>query len=246
MRNIKLIIEYDGTNYCGWQTQKNARSIQETIQDAIFKITSSRPELHGSGRTDAGVHAKGQVANFLIDSKIQAERFAFALNAVLPEDIVIKSSSEVGLDFHSRFNAVGKQYGYHIINSRQPSALHRHYAYYVNYCEKLNISEMLAACEHLKGTHDFEAFMAQGSNIKDTVRTIYDIKLVKEEDLIKLIFHGNGFLYNMVRILSGTILYCGIGKIQTKDIPQILADKDRTRAGKTLPAHGLYLEKVLY
>ena len=246
MRNIKLIIEYDGTNYSGWQAQKNASSIQQTIQDAIEKITGCRPELHGSGRTDAGVHARGQVANFLIDSKIKAERFAFALNAVLPEDIVIKSSCEMDMDFHARFSAVGKQYSYHIINSRQRTALHRHYAHYVNYCEKLDLSEMRMACGHLIGTHDFEAFMAQGSSIKDTVRTIYDIKLVQDEDLIKLIYHGNGFLYNMVRILSGTILYCGIGKINTKDIPAIIASKDRTSAGITLPPHGLYLEKVFY
>lgn len=246
MRNIKLIIEYDGTNYSGWQVQKNAASIQETIQDALEKITGSRPELHGSGRTDAGVHAKGQVANFLIDSKIKADRFAFALNAVLPEDIVVKSSSEMALDFHARFNAVGKQYSYHIINSRQRSALHRQYAHYVNYCEKLDKNEMLIACQHLTGTHDFAAFMAQGSSIKDTVRTIYEIKLVQEEDLIKLTYQGNGFLYNMVRILSGTILYCGIGKINAANIPEIIASKDRTRAGITLPPHGLYLEKVLY
>ena len=246
MRNIKLVIEYDGTNYCGWQTQKHANSIQETIQDAIEKITGQRPNLHGSGRTDAGVHALGQVANFLIDSKIAAERFAFALNAVLPEDSVVKSSREMDLDFHARFSAKGKQYSYHIINSRQPSAIYRKFSHYVNYCEKLNIDEMKAACQHLKGTHDFEAFMAQGSPVKDTVRTIYDIRLDQQGELIKLTYNGNGFLYNMVRILSGTILYCGIGKLSAKDIPDILASKDRTRAGKTLPPQGLYLEKVLY
>lgn len=246
MRNIKLIIEYDGTNYCGWQAQKNAKSIQETIQEAIEKIAGCRPELHGSGRTDAGVHARGQVANFLIDSKIKAERFAFALNAVLPDDIVIKSSCEMDIDFHSRFNAIGKQYSYYIINSRQRSALYRHYAHYVNYCEKLDFNEMREACKRLIGTHDFAAFMAQGSSIKDTVRTIYDIKLVLDEDLIKLTYHGNGFLYNMVRILSGTILYCGIGKINSENIPEIITSKDRTKAGITLPPHGLYLEKVLY
>jgi tRNA pseudouridine38-40 synthase len=246
MRNIKLIIEYDGTNYCGWQAQKNGISIQATIQDAIEKITGCRPELHGSGRTDAGVHAKGQVANFHIDSKIKGERFAFALNAVLPEDIVILQSEDVDLDFHSRFNAIGKQYSYHIINRQQPTALYRKYAHYVNYCSKLDIEKMKQACELLKGTHDYAAFMAQGSSIKDTVRTVYDIVLEQKDELIKLSFHGNGFLYNMVRIMSGTILYCGIGKIKAEDIPEIIASKDRTKAGITLPPHGLYLEKVMY
>ena len=232
MRNIKLVIEYDGTNYCGWQTQKHDSSIQETLQDAIEKITGCRPNLNGSGRTDAGVHALGQVANFLIDSKIPAERFAFALNAVLPEDIVVKSSEEADEAFHARFSAVGKQYSYHIINSRQPSAIHRKYAHYVNYCEKLNIDEMQKACSHLTGIHDFAAFMAQGSKVKDTTRTIYEIKLTQDGDLM--------------RILSGTILYCGIGKLAAEDVPEIILTKDRTRAGITLPPHGLYLEKVFY
>jgi tRNA pseudouridine38-40 synthase len=246
MRNIKLIIEYDGTSYCGWQTQKHDSSIQQTLQDAIEKITGCRPSLHGSGRTDAGVHALGQVANFQIDSKIPSERFAFALNAVLPEDIVVKSSEEVSEDFHARFSAIGKQYSYHIINSRQPSAIHRRYAHYVNFCEKLDMEGMKQACEHLTGTHDFAAFMAQGSKVKDTTRNIYDIKLTQEGERIKLTYHGNGFLYNMVRILSGTIIYCGIGKLSAHEVPKILLSKDRTQAGITLPPHGLYLEKVFY
>lgn len=246
MRNIKLIIEYDGTNYCGWQAQKNARSIQETIQDAIEKITGTRPELHGSGRTDAGVHALGQVANFMIDSRIPAERFAFALNAMLPPDIVIKDSFEESLDFHARFSAVGKQYSYLIINSKHPTALYKNLAYHISYCDKLSLENMREACRHLMGTHDFASFMSQGSNIKDTVRTIYSIDMKLDGEFIKLTFRGNGFLYNMVRILSGTILYAGIGRIDPKEIPEIIASKQRVRAGKTLPPHGLYLEKVIY
>ncbi|MDF2839935.1 MAG: tRNA pseudouridine synthase [Clostridia bacterium] len=246
MRNIMLIIEYEGTNYCGWQSQKNVISIQETIEAALEKITGSRPIIYGSGRTDKGVHALGQTANFFTESKIHAEKFAFALNAVLPRDIVIKTSYEVDMNFHARYHAKSKKYTYLILNSRQPTALYRNLAYHVSYCDKLNIDEMRRASQHFLGTHDFTAFMATGSSIRSTVRTIYDINIIEDEDFIKLTYHGNGFLYNMVRIISGTILFAAIGKIDSNEIPKTIATKDRTKVGKTLPAHGLYLEKVLY
>lgn len=246
MRNIKLIIEYEGTNYCGWQSQKNANSIQETIQDAIEKITGSRPNLNGSGRTDAGVHAYGQVANFFTESRIPGEKFAFALNAVLPKDIVIKASYEAEMDFHARYSAKGKQYSYLLLNSKQPTAIYRNLAYHISYCDKLNIEQLEIASQHFIGTHDFSGFMATGSSIKSTVRTIYDINVIQNEDLIKITYYGNGFLYNMVRILSGTLLYASIGKINPLDIPEMIMSKDRSKVGITLPAHGLYLEKVLY
>jgi tRNA pseudouridine38-40 synthase len=246
MRNIKLVIEYEGTNYCGWQIQKNVNSIQETIQKAIERITGSMPNLNGSGRTDAGVHALGQVANFETESKIPAERFAFALNAVLPKDIVIKASSEAETDFHARYSAIGKQYSYLILNSKQPTALYRNLAYHVSYCEKLDINELITASKGFLGTHDFYGFMSTGSSIKDTTRTIYDIDATQNGEFIKLTFKGNGFLYNMVRIMSGTLLYTGIGKIKANQISEIITAKDRTKAGITLPAHGLYLDKVLY
>jgi tRNA pseudouridine38-40 synthase len=241
-----LTIEYDGTNYCGWQSQKNTNSIQETIQIAIQKITGSMPKLNGSGRTDAGVHAYGQTANFVTESKVPAEKFAYALNAVLPRDIVIKASCEVDMNFHARYSAVGKEYSYLILNSKQPTALYRNLAYQVSYCEKLNINEMQVAGQKFVGTYDFSGFMSTGSSIKNTIRTIHEIKIVQNEDFIKLTYRGNGFLYNMVRIISGTILYAGVGKIDSKDILEIIASKNRTKAGITLPAYGLYLEKVLY
>lgn len=246
MRNIKLVIEYDGTNYCGWQTQKNAVSIQDTIQNAILEITGKRPVLSGSGRTDAGVHAYGQVANFIIDSKIPAESFTFVLNSVLPKDIVIKSSTEVDMDFHSRFSAVGKEYSYLLINSRQPTALYRNLAYHVSYCDRLDIDKMKAASKHFIGTYDFSSFMSTGSDIIDTVRTIYDVRISQNDEFIKITYHGNGFLYNMVRIISGTLFYAAIGKIEPGDIPDIILLKCRDKAGITLPAQGLYLEKVFY
>ncbi len=246
MRNIKLVIEYEGTNYCGWQSQKNVISIQDTIQDAIFKITGSRVELIGSGRTDGGVHALGQVANFIIDSEIKAERFAFALNWILPHDIVIKNSCEVDMDFHSRYCAVGKQYSYLLLNSRQPTALYRNLAHHISYCDKLDVSKMEDASKYFIGTYDFSSFMSKGSSIKSTVRTIYDVKIVQNEEFIKIIYHGNGFLYNMVRIISGTLLQTAIGKIEPINIPDIIQSKNRQRAGIGLPAHGVYLEKVYY
>lgn len=250
MRNIKLVIEYEGTNYCGWQSQKNLISnkdtIQDTIQDVIEKITGSRIVLEGSGRTDAGVHALGQVANFFIDSKILTERFAFALNSALPHDIVIKSSSEVDMDFHSRYSAVGKQYSYLMINSRQPTALYRNLAYHISYCDRLDINKMRAASKYFIGEYDFSSFMSKGSSIKNTVRTIYDIKIVQNEEFIKITYNGNGFLYNMVRIISGTLLSAAIGKIEPSNIQDVMLSKNRLQAGITLPAHGLYLEKVFY
>lgn len=246
MRNINLIIEYDGTNYCGWQSQKNANSIQETIQTAIEKITCSRPNLYGSGRTDKGVHAFGQTANFLTESKVPAEKFAYNLNSVLPKDIVIKESIEVDIDFHARYNAVGKEYSYLILNSKHPSALYRNLAYHISYCEKLNINEMRLASQEFVGTHDFGGFMAKGSSIKDTIRTIDEIKITQDGEFVKLTFRGNGFLYNMIRIISGTLLFAGVGKINAKDILGIITSMNRRQAGMTLPAHGLYLEKVLY
>jgi len=246
MRNIKLVIEYEGTNYCGWQSQKNVISIQDTIQDAIFKITGSRVELIGSGRTDGGVHALGQVANFIIDSEIEAERFAFALNWTLPHDIVIKNSCEVDMDFHSRYCAIGKQYSYLLLNSRQPTALYRNLAHHISYCDKLDVSKMEAASKYFIGTYDFSSFMSKGSSIKSTVRTIYDVKILQSEEFIKIIYHGNGFLYNMVRIISGTLLQTAIGKIEPINIPDIIQSKNRQKAGIGLPAHGVYLEKVYY
>lgn len=246
MRNIKLIIEYDGTNYCGWQVQENGPSIQAEIEKALFAVTGEKININGSGRTDAGVHAKGQVANFTTESSIPPEKFAYALNNKLPEDIVIKESAEVPLDFHARFSAVGKKYSYLVINTRFPSALLRNHAYHVNYCERLDIERVKIAAEAFIGTYDFSGFMASGSKVSNAVRTIYDISVEQEEELIRFIYKGSGFLYNMIRIITGTLLYTGIGKINPEDIRDIILSKDRERAGITVPACGLYLEEVYY
>jgi len=246
MRNIRIIIEYDGTNYNGWQMQKNAPSVQEEIQKAIRKITGEDVNLIGAGRTDAGVHAKGQTANFITKSRIPGEKFAWALNSVLREDIVIKESKEVPLDFHSRYDAKSKIYSYTIHKGLFPPAIMRNYVYHVNYGSKIDMEKMRKAAEYLTGTHDFKAFMAAGSKVVNTVRTIYSIKIEENGEYIKIYYHGNGFLYNMVRILTGTILYASIGKLNVDDIPDIIEKGERELAGITVPAHGLCLENVYY
>lgn len=246
MKNIKLVIEYDGTNYCGWQVQENGPSIQAEIEKALFAVTGETISINGSGRTDAGVHARGQVASFNTESSIPPEKFVYALNNKLPGEIVIKESSEVPLDFHARFSAIGKKYSYLILNSRFPSALLRNHAYHVNYCERLDIGKIKVAAEAFIGTYDFSGFMAAGSKVSNTVRTIHDVSIEQEEELIRFIFKGNGFLYNMIRIMTGTLLYAGIGKINPEDIKDIILSRDRERAGLTVPAQGLYLEEVYY
>lgn len=246
MRNIKLIIEYDGTNYCGWQVQENGPTIQGAVEKALLAVTGENITVNGSGRTDAGVHARGQAANFMTESTIPGEKFAYALNNKLPRDIVIRESGEVPPDFHARFSAIGKKYSYRIYNSKFPSALLRNYAYHVNYCERLDIGRIEKAAEAFIGTYDFAGFMATGSIVKDTVRTIYELSVEKDRDMLCFNFKGNGFLYNMVRIITGTLLYAGIGKINPDEMKDIIASRDRKRAGLTAPASGLYLEEVYY
>ncbi|NLM59369.1 MAG: tRNA pseudouridine(38-40) synthase TruA [Clostridium sp.] len=244
MKNIKLIIEYDGTNYHGWQTQENARTVQDVIEKALEDLTGEKIALIGSSRTDFGVHALGQVANFITNSTIPGDRFCYALNRILPEDIVIRESCEVSLDFHARFQAKGKKYRYIIYNSRFPSAMLRKRAYHVSY--NLDAEGMKKAASYFTGTHDFFTFMATGSSVKTTVRTITGVSLEKKDNILEFEICGNGFLYNMVRIIAGTLVEVGMGRIKADDIPDIIKSKDRKKAGRTAPAHGLYLVEVYY
>ena len=244
MRNIKLTIEYDGTNYNGWQSQKNGTGIEDVIKKAIRDLTGEDVDLIASGRTDAGVHALGQVANFITQSSIPAHKFSFALNTKLPEDIVIVKSEEVDKNFHARFSAKSKTYRYLIYNDIHPSALLRRRAYHVFY--ELNLETMKQAASYFIGTHDFVGFMAKGSSVKTTVRTISDITINKKDKLVEIEVTGNGFLYNMVRIISGTLVDVGIEKIQVADIKDIIESRRRENAGRTLPPWGLYLVKVDY
>jgi len=252
MRNIKLTIEYDGTNYHGWQSQKNAVSVQDEIQKAIRELTGEDCLLIGAGRTDMGVHALGQVANFKTQSKVPADKFSYALNSLLPDDIVIKKSEEVSPDFHAQYSARGKKYMYLIYNSTRPSALLRDRAYFVP--QKLDIAAMKKAAACFIGTHDFSAFRAVGSSAKTSVRTITnasldvcnDFSLVARNNLLKFEIEGNGFLYNMVRIIVGTLVEIGIGKLPCDSVPGIIKSCDRKKAGRTAPPHGLYLVEVYY
>lgn len=243
MRNLKLTIQYDGTKYCGWQKQPNSSGIQGTIEYAIYEITKEKVNIIGSGRTDAGVHALGQVANFKTNSNIPAARIPDALNAKLPKDISIIDCQEVSDDFHSRYSATGKIYRYLIYNKPYRSPLYKDISYHVRY--DLDIEKMRVEAQSLLGTHEFKGFMSSGSSVKDTVRTIHNISIEDSGDLIVLEVEGNGFLYNMVRIIVGTLVDIGRGRID-KPLEEIIASQDRGEAGHTAPAHGLFLKKVHY
>ncbi|MCF0148912.1 MAG: tRNA pseudouridine(38-40) synthase TruA [Clostridium sp.] len=244
MRNIKLTIEYDGTNYLGWQKQKVGSTIQNTVEEAIRLLTNEEVEVIGSSRTDAGVHAKGFVANFKTNSNIPSNKYREAINHKLPDDIVILKSEEVDEEFHSRYSAKGKTYSYSILNRDVPSALDRHYLYHVK--RKLDIEAMKEACKYFIGTHNFAAFKSSGSSVKTTVRTISELYIQENGDIIKIYVTGDGFLYNMVRIIVGTLIMVGSNKIKPNEIEKIIAEKDREKAGICVPATGLVLEKVYY
>ena len=244
MRNIKLIMEYDGKNYCGFQSQNNALGIQEVVEEAIGNITGEKIKLIGSGRTDKGVHALGQVANFFTNSNIPARNFIQATNRYLPDDIKIKSSEEVDKNFHSRFSAKGKRYRYIIYNGSIERPLYRNFSYHI--IKKIDIGEMRACIPYFIGTHDFKSFMGPKVNVKDTIRTIYSIKIEENGDFIEFIIEGNNFLRHMVRIMIGTFIYVGIGRIKKEDIPKIINSRNRTLAGVTANPKGLYLEKIYY
>lgn len=243
MRNLKITVQYDGTKYCGWQKQPNSPGIQGEIEYAIYEITKEKVNITGSGRTDAGVHALGQVANFKTNSNIPASRIPDALNAKLPKDISIIDCEEVDEDFHSRYSAKGKIYRYLIYNKPYRSPLYKDTSYHIRY--DLDIDKMRSEAKSLIGEHDFKGFMSSGSSVKDTVRTIYDISITEKEDLIVLEVEGNGFLYNMVRIIVGTLVDIGRGRIK-HNMEEIIKSKSRSMCGHTAPAHGLFLKKVNY
>ena len=244
MRNIKLIIEYDGTNYYGWQRQPNYKTIQGEIESVLSKITKENVEIFGSGRTDKGVHGVGQVANFLTNSRMEAGKFKLALNSLLPKDIAIRDSSEVHMDFHSRYSAKGKKYKYLIYNNKTRSPMNRFYTYHVFY--DLDLDKIRESSKYLIGTHDFCSFVSNKSEVLDTVRTIHSLDIEKNKDIVEISIEGNGFLYNMVRIITGTLIDVGRGAIDYKDIKDIIKSKDRTKAGHTAPPEGLYLWEVYY
>lgn len=244
MKNIKLTIEYDGTNYSGWQAQDNVITVQGVIENALEELTREKVKLIGSGRTDGKVHAIGQVANFKTNSSIPGDKYRYALKYLLPEDITIRNSEEVDMSFHSRFDATKKIYKYIVYNGELPRALYRNYSYHMPY--DIDIGEMILASKYFIGTHDFQAFKATNSEVNSTIRTIYDIKIEKQEEIIEFLVEGNSFLRNMVRIIVGTLLYVGTGKMKKEDIQKIIIDRKREKAGPTAPPQGLFLKKVFY
>jgi tRNA pseudouridine38-40 synthase len=243
-RNFKLIIEYDGTAYHGWQRQASDKTIQAEIEKALARITRRFIVVTGAGRTDAGVHALGQAANFHCDTRLSPRDLQNALNSLLPKDIVIKECSQAHAEFHSRFDAKGKIYRYRIFNHPVPSALLRNHSWHIR--RKLHVGIMQEAAKYLPGLHDFAAFQGQGSDVKDTVRHIFHANFKCNNNLIDFEIQGSGFLRYMVRNIVGTLAEIGMGKRSSEDFCEILLSGDRSRAGATAPARGLFLVEVAY
>ena len=245
MINYKMILQYDGSRYSGWQVQGNTeQTIQGKLQSVLEKMTGEEIELYGSGRTDAGVHAMGQVANFKLQSAYEPEEIKRYCNQYLPEDIVVLEVSEVPLRFHSRLNAIKKTYCYRIFLGEKPDVFRRKYVTPV--AENLDINKMKAAAEVLLGTHDFTSFCGNRHFKKSAVRTIYEIRLEEKTDELDIYFTGNGFLQNMVRILTGTLLEVGTGKQEVCEMKEILEGRNRSLAGTMAAAKGLVLVNVEY
>jgi tRNA pseudouridine38-40 synthase len=245
MQRYKCIISYDGTDFSGYQVQPNKRTIQSVIEAVLEKMHKGRHvRISGSGRTDAGVHAKAQVIHFDSPLAIPTERWETALNTMLPDDISVLSVEKVNCTFHSRFDASGKEYRYVLSLSKKRDPFTRNYSYHYPY--SLDIAAIEEACKYLLGTHDFSSFCSARTEVEDKVRTIDIIEVSCTGEQLTFRFIGNGFLYNMVRILVGTLIEVGSGKRVPGEIPDILKKKDRQFAGKTAPAQGLYLWKVFY
>lgn len=245
MRNFKFILQYEGSRYQGWQRQDSTENtIQGKLEKLLQTMCGERVEVQGSGRTDAGVHALAQVANAHMNTDMTEREILDYMNKYLPEDIGVLSVQEVPERFHSRLNAKGKTYCYQIINSGIPNVFQRRYAYVVE--GNLDLDMMREGAKYLTGTHDFKSFTSTKKGKKSTVRTITDISLEKEGDLIKITYKGDGFLYHMVRILTGTLLEIGQGKRKPDEIPKVLDALDREKAGPLVPAKGLTLVEVRY
>lgn len=245
MKRYKCIISYDGSGFSGYQIQPNKRTVQSQIENVLAKIhKGSHVKIAASGRTDAGVHAKGQVIHFDSPLSLPDEKWELAINSMLPEDISVLSVEKADPSFHARFNACGKEYRYLLYQSAKRDPFQRNYAFHYPY--PLNLNDMREACSYLLGTHDFSSFCSARTEVEDKVRTIEMIEILQEDEHLCFRFVGNGFLYNMVRILVGTLIEVGSGKRQPKDIVEILEKRDRTCAGKTAPGQGLYLWKVHY
>ena len=244
MKNIALILSYDGTNYNGWQVQKNGPSIQESMETALFRLLGQKVHVSGVGRTDSGVHARRYVANFKADCTIPVDRLPYAVNSFLPEDIAVSGAALVPDEFDARFDCTKKEYAYYIYPSTLRDPFHARYAYRYNY--PLDLTRMQAGAQRFVGKQDFAAVRSQGTPVKSTVRTVFWCEVEPAGDLIRIRVCGDGFLYNMVRAIAGTLVYVGGGKLSPDDVTAVLRSGDREQAGPTLPAHGLFMNRLWY
>lgn len=245
MQRIKAVVSYDGTYFSGWQRQPEKRTVQSEIEKALEKIhKGDKTDVVASGRTDASVHALGQTMHFDTALSIPEEKWPKAINSHLPADVFVVSAEYTNRAFHARFDAVEKEYYYRLLYTKAPDIFRRHHTVFYPY--QLHLPAMRKAASYLIGTHDFTSFCAAGTDVKDMVRTIYKADILEDGDEIRFVFRGNGFLYNMVRIMVGTLLEVGKGRRQAEDMPVILNEKRRESAGKTAPGHGLYLSQVMY
>lgn len=241
---VKLVIEYDGTNYAGWQRQNNSTGIQEVLENAFKNASGEYAVINGSGRTDAGVHAKAQIAHLDTHCSIPPSKISYAMNMLLPPDIRVRKSLLVEEDFHARYSAKAKAYKYTFYNDLHASAIYRNTTTHIS--GKVDIRAMKIAAEYIRGTHDFACFCTSGSDVKDTVRTIYTLAVTSDEPLVSIDVTGSGFLYNMVRIIAGTLIDVGLRKVSPEHVKDIIHGRDRNKAGATAPARGLTLIKVYY
>lgn len=244
MRNLLFEISYRGTRYCGYQVQKNGTSVAQVLQDAVEQVFGSRLPIVGCSRTDSGVHANQYFFHMLTDSIIPAERAVPALNRHLPEDVAVLSCREVPEDFHARYDCTGKEYLYKIWNQREKNPFEADLSYHYPY--RIDVERMDAAAQEFLGTHDFRAFCSSGADAESTVRTITGIQVYRAGGHVLFRVRGDGFLYHMVRIMMGTLLYVNYGMKPGESVTQIIESGDRVRAGHTAPAHGLYLDQVFY
>lgn len=243
--NYKMIIQYDGTRYNGWQRQKGTENtIQGKLESILSKMSGKPIEIQGAGRTDAGVHARGQAANFVLDTELPPEEIKNYINEYLPDDIGVLKLTEASPRFHSRLNAIGKVYQYRIGKSRAQNVFDRKYMYI--YSKPLDVDTMRAASQYLLGQHDFKSFCGNARMKKSTIRTIHAIDIEENQSEIKITYSGNGFLQYMIRILTGTLLEVGEGMRTPESIPELIACQDRSLAGATAPACGLTLLEVKY
>lgn len=244
MKRVKMVVAYDGTNYCGWQIQPNGVTIEQKLNEALKHLLGEDIKVTGASRTDAGVHSLGNVCIFDTDTRMPAEKISYALNQRLPEDIVVQSSCEVPMDFHPRFSKSRKTYEYRILNRKMRMPTRRLDTYFFHY--DLDVEAMQKAANYLVGEHDFASFCAANAQSETSVRTIYSCEVFKEEDIITIRVKGNGFLYNMVRIIAGTLIKVGDGDIPAEQMKDIIEACDRSAAGPTAPAHGLTMIGLEY